>query len=79
MDKIQAGYNIVPYHNKTHAADVAQTMYYFIMGNDSEWMRKGELDNLDFFSMILAGTIHDFEHPGQNNLYLINSKHKFAI
>lgn len=22
INKIQAGYNIVPYHNKTHAADV---------------------------------------------------------
>jgi len=47
------------------------------MGGD--WMKKGELDNLDFFSMILAGCIHDFEHPGFNNLFLINSKHKFAI
>lgn len=42
-------------------------------------MKKGELDNLDFFSMCFAATIHDFEHPGYNNLYLINSKHEFAI
>lgn len=41
-------------------------------------MKKGELDNLDFFSMCFAACIHDFEHPGYNNLYLINSKHKFA-
>ena len=42
-------------------------------------MSKGELDNMDFFSMILSGSIHDFEHPGYNNMYLVNSKHKFAL
>ena len=34
---------------------------------------------MDLFSMIFAGAIHDFEHPGYNNLYLVNSKHKFAL
>jgi len=62
IEKISSGYQPVAYHNKTHAADVAQTLYYFIMGGD--WMSKGELDNLDFFSMIFAGCIHDHEHPG---------------
>ena len=52
-------------------------MYYFIVGSD--WMKKGELDNMDFFSMILSGSIHDFEHPGYNNMYLINTKHEFAL
>lgn len=77
IDKINEGYNIVPYHNKTHAADVAQTLYYFLIGGD--WLKKGELDNVDLFSMMLAGSIHDHEHPGYNNLYMINSGHEFAI
>jgi len=34
IDKIQAGYNPVAYHNKSHAADVAQTLYYFLLGGD---------------------------------------------
>lgn len=42
-------------------------------------MKKGELDNVDLFSMILAGSIHDHEHPGYNNLYMINTSHEFAI
>jgi len=75
--KVQEGYNFVPYHNKTHAADVAQTLYYFVMGGD--WMEKAELDNVDLFSMILAGSIHDHEHLGYNNLYMINTQHELAI
>lgn len=41
-------------------------------------MVKGELDSVDLFSMIFAGAIHDHEHPGYNNLYMINTKHKLA-
>lgn len=73
IDVIQTGYNPVPYHNKTHAADVSQTMYYFITGG--EWMNKGELDNIDLYSMILSAAIHDHEHPGYNNMYMINTSH----
>jgi len=40
MDKIQTGYNPVAYHNKTHAADVAQTMYYFIIGGPLDEERR---------------------------------------
>jgi hypothetical protein len=29
MTTIQKGYNNITYHNKTHAADLAQTFYYF--------------------------------------------------
>ena len=77
IERIQNGYNPVSYHNKTHAADVAQTLYYFLVGG--EWMKKGEMDNLDLFSMILASAIHDYEHPGYNNMFLINSSHPLAI
>lgn len=42
-------------------------------------MKKGEMDNLDLFSMIFAGSIHDFEHPGFTNPYLINSGDALAI
>lgn len=42
-------------------------------------MKKGELDNIDLFSMIFSGAIHDHEHPGYNNMYMINTAHEFAI
>ena len=71
IEKIQDGYNPVSYHNKTHAADVAQTIYYFFINS--------EIDNLELFAMILASAIHDFEHPGYNNAYLVNTSHPLAI
>jgi len=37
------------------------------------------MDNLDLFSIILSGSIHDFEHPGYNNMYLVNTGHNLAI
>ena len=29
--------------------------------------------------MIIAGMVHDTDHPGYNNLYLVNSKNKMAL
>lgn len=77
MDKISAGYNNVKYHNKTHAADVTQTLYYFVVSGN--WIASAKMDNIDICSMILAAAIHDYEHPGYNNMYLINTKDTLAI
>jgi hypothetical protein len=74
---IQSGYKKVQYHNKTHGADVAQTIYFFLMKGD--WMTKGEIDNLDLISMILGGSIHDYEHPGYNAAFLMKTNDKLTI
>lgn len=53
MDKLSSGYNAhVKYHNKTHAADVTQTLYYMVM--NSNWITSAKMDNIDICSMILA-------------------------
>lgn len=77
IDKISSGYNNVKYHNKTHAADVAQTLYYFVINGN--WITLGKMDNIDILSMIVAASWHDYEHPGYNNLYLINTKDTLAL
>lgn len=50
---IQNNYKKVQYHNRTHGADVAQTLYFFLMGGD--WMKRGNMDNLDLIAMIVGG------------------------
>lgn len=77
MDKISSGYNNVKYHNKTHAADVTQTLYYFVMNGN--WIATAKMDNIDICSMILAAACHDYEHPGYNNMYMINTKDTLAL
>ena len=37
------------------------------------------LDSLDLGSMIIAGFIHDFEHFGFNNDFLIQTSHEWAV
>jgi len=78
MDKVASGYKSqVEYHNSTHAADVCQTLYSFAMNGN--WIESSKLDNIDICSMIIAAAVHDYEHPGTNNVFLINVQDKLAI
>jgi len=29
--------------------------------------------------LVVAGACHDFEHPGLNNMYLVENKHPIAL
>eukprot|EP00388_Colpodella_angusta_P045048 GDKK01064801.1.p1 GENE.GDKK01064801.1~~GDKK01064801.1.p1 ORF type:complete len:610 (-),score=139.47 GDKK01064801.1:524-2353(-) len=62
---VQAGYHPNPYHNKTHAADVCQVNYYIM--NKGGLIEKLKLTKEDLLAGILAGAIHDYDHPGFNN------------
>ncbi len=36
------------------------------------------MDELDLASLIIATTVHDFEHFGYNNQFLIETRHEWA-
>lgn len=73
---MENGYdNRQPYHNSTHASDVLQTLNYFITkGGLSQYVTE-----LDILSALIAAIIHDYEHPGLNNAYHINTQSDLAI
>lgn len=73
---MESGYdNRQPYHNSTHASDVLQTLNYFITkGGLSQYVT-----DLDILSALIAAVIHDYEHPGLNNAYHINTQSDLAI
>lgn len=73
---VESGYdNRNPYHNSTHASDVLQTLNFFITkGGLSQYVT-----DLDIFAALTAAIIHDFEHPGLNNAYHINTQSELAI
>jgi hypothetical protein len=65
------------YHNAIHASDVAQSVFYFL--------EKGEgnvvcgMNLLETISSIVGAAIHDLDHPGVNNYYLVNTKSPLAV
>lgn len=63
-----------PYHNNTHAADVVQASY--AIWNAS---RLPQLSKLELFSLIIASAVHDVEHPGVNNDFMINTRSTLAL
>lgn len=66
-----------PYHNAVHAADVVQTALYMLYGGNLRQI--ANLAPLDIFSVVLAGTVHDYAHPGFNNMYCVKTQHPLAI
>jgi hypothetical protein len=64
---IEEGYNDVPYHSHTHAADVLQNTYYFL----TQPSQKSKVTDLDIFAGCIAAAIHDYKHPGTNNVFQI--------
>ena len=40
---------------------------------------KNLLSNLDIFSVFVANMIHNFEHPGYTNKFIVMTKHPLAI
>jgi hypothetical protein len=77
ITKIQNGYKDVTYHNKTHGADLSATAYLYL--TKGEYWQKASLDDLEFTAIIVGGACHDHEHPGFNNVYLIETKDEIAI
>jgi len=65
----------VPFHNSAHVADVLQTLHaLLIQCKFVEWATSFEV-----YGMLLACTIHDYDHPGVNNAFLINSRDPLAV
>lgn len=75
--KIQTGYKNITYHNKTHGADLCQTInYFFVQGQLGV---KAKIDEHEYLAMLTAACVHDFEHPGVNNVFLVKMQNPIAI
>ena len=77
VKKLQSSYQDLTYHNKTHAADLSQTFYYFLTTGNLR--QKCELDDLEVFSYLMAASCHDLDHPGFNNIYMIEKRDMIAV
>ncbi|XP_042234469.1 cAMP-specific 3',5'-cyclic phosphodiesterase 4C-like isoform X7 [Homarus americanus] len=65
----------VPYHNSLHAADVTQSTHVLLNSPALESV----FTSLEILAAIFAAAIHDVDHPGLTNQYLINSSSELAL
>ncbi|VDN07771.1 unnamed protein product [Thelazia callipaeda] len=64
-----------PYHGQIHAADVTQSVNVLL----SSPALQDVFSELEVLASIFAGAIHDVDHPGFTNQYLINTNSELAI
>lgn len=77
VEALEVGYtkHKNPYHNLIHAADVTQTVHYFLFKSGlAHW-----LTELEIFAMIFAAAVHDYEHTGTTNNFHIQTRSDSAI
>ena len=65
----------IPYHNHLHAADVTQSTHILLSSAALEEV----FTPLEILAAILASSIHDVDHPGLTNQYLVNTSSELAI
>ncbi len=73
---MQDGYNDNPYHNARHAADVLQSMHVIMTRGG---LMPGYVDQTAMLAAYLAAIVHDYEHRGRNNDFLINTHDDLAV
>ncbi|KAK1945773.1 putative 3' [Phytophthora citrophthora] len=74
--EIQRGYiSTNPYHNAIHAADVMQTVHYFLIQPELQ----PYLRPLDRALSLIAAGVHDFMHDGFNNGFHISTASEIAL
>jgi len=78
---LESGYRNCAYHNSVHAADVLQSVFYIINVPNKETGRclKDQMEQKDVLSLFLAAAVHDYDHPGYTNNFLIQTRHSLAI
>ncbi|XP_063988767.1 3',5'-cyclic-AMP phosphodiesterase isoform X3 [Diachasmimorpha longicaudata] len=64
-----------PFHNSLHAADVTQSTHTLLNTPALESV----FTPLEISAALFAATIHDVDHPGLTNQFLINSSSELAI
>ncbi|XP_074598258.1 phosphodiesterase dunce isoform X2 [Brevipalpus obovatus] len=72
---LEEHYLNIPYHNCTHAADVSQSVHVLLLSPALESV----FTDLETLAALFAAAIHDIDHPGVTNQYLINSSSELAL
>ena len=66
---------VTPYHNKTHASDVLQSLHVLLQLNGKAYAT----ESLQVLAALVSAVVHDVGHPGVNNAYQVNAKTNLAL
>eukprot|EP00002_Diphylleia_rotans_P016194 TRINITY_DN3149_c0_g1_i3.p1 TRINITY_DN3149_c0_g1~~TRINITY_DN3149_c0_g1_i3.p1 ORF type:complete len:782 (+),score=144.11 TRINITY_DN3149_c0_g1_i3:43-2388(+) len=73
---IEGGYGKkIPYHNNMHAADVLLSVEHLLTSEPF----KSHISDIELFGALLAACVHDYNHPGLNNAFQINTMSTEAL
>ncbi|XP_024290935.1 cAMP-specific 3',5'-cyclic phosphodiesterase 4B isoform X2 [Oncorhynchus tshawytscha] len=76
MLTLEAHYHAdVEYHNSLHAADVAQSTHILLATPALDAV----FTDLEILAALFAAAIHDVDHPGVSNQFLINTNSELAL
>uniref|UniRef100_A0A0N5D4C0 3',5'-cyclic-nucleotide phosphodiesterase n=1 Tax=Thelazia callipaeda TaxID=103827 RepID=A0A0N5D4C0_THECL len=76
LSTIEAHYHATnPYHNATHAADVLQATSYFLESPSVAHY----VQEMHATAALIAAAVHDLDHPGRGNAFLINTQQPLAL
>lgn len=86
FSRVEMAYNpstlpIPSYHNVVHGADVTQALIFLLQGPPKLLSSFSQVEDLGlvFLSAIFAAAMHDYDHPGYTNEYMIKSRHPLAL
>ncbi|DBB02619.1 TPA: putative 3',5'-cyclic phosphodiesterase pde-3 [Trebouxia sp. C0006] len=78
LQQIEQGYNpLIPYHNSVHVASVVQITHMLLTRGGV--MKSNAMTRLQQLATYIAAFIHDFQHGGVNNDFLIKTFHPLAM
>jgi len=72
---VESGYRRNLYHNSEHAADVTQSVNVFLTTGGLAQL----LTPLEILALLLAAVVHDFDHVGFSNAFLVNTDDPLAL
>lgn len=73
--RVRQLYNGNPFHNALHGLDVMEMSYQMLSEYD---LGNCLFNEAECYSYLLGAFGHDVNHPGVNNMYLINTKEPLA-
>eukprot|EP00596_Hydrurales_sp_CCMP1899_P008654 CAMPEP_0119036794 /NCGR_PEP_ID=MMETSP1177-20130426/4749_1 /TAXON_ID=2985 /ORGANISM="Ochromonas sp, Strain CCMP1899" /LENGTH=368 /DNA_ID=CAMNT_0006997163 /DNA_START=89 /DNA_END=1192 /DNA_ORIENTATION=+ len=77
MNEIEKSYPKNPYHNAMHATDIVQATYHFC--TVGRLLDATGISHLSTAALIIAAAIHDVNHIGVTNQFLVTTSAQLAI